>query len=57
MYIHEQQTRISQIDISTRIYDGAGEMIPFAIDAVTTLYLHFQPISREKKRVNLLGSH
>ena len=42
MYIHVKQNRISQIDIS--IYDGAGEMIPFVSDAVTTLYLHFQQI-------------
>ena len=42
MYIRVKQNRISQIDVG--IYDGAGEMVPFVSDAVTTLYLHFQQI-------------
>ena len=40
MYVHVQQNHISQIDIG--IYDGAGELVPFIDDAVTTLRLHFR---------------
>ena len=40
MYIKVCRDRISQIDIA--IYDGAGQLIPFASDSVTTLHLHFR---------------
>ena len=40
MYIKVSRDRISQIDIA--IYDGAGQLIPFVPDAVTTLHLHFR---------------
>ena len=40
MYIHVSQDRISQIDIA--IYDGAGQLVPFVADAVSTLRLHFR---------------
>lgn len=42
MYIGVSQVRISQIDIA--IYDGAGQLVPFVADAVTTLRLHFRQI-------------
>ena len=42
MYIRVKQNRISQIDIG--IYDGAGELVPFVADAVTTLNLHFRQL-------------
>ena len=41
MYIRVSHDRISQIDIG--IYDGAGQLVPFAADAVSTLRLHFRP--------------
>ena len=40
MYIKVCRDRISQIDIA--IYDGAGQLVPFVSDAVTTLHLHFR---------------
>lgn len=40
MYIKVCKERISQIDIG--IYDGAGQLVPFVSDAVTTLHLHFR---------------
>ena len=40
MYIKLCSNRLSQIDIA--IYDGAGQLVPFASDAVTTLHLHFR---------------
>ena len=42
MYIRVIQKRISQIDIA--IYDGAGKLVPFISDAVTTLNLHFRQV-------------
>ena len=42
MYINISRDHISQIDIG--IYDGAGKLIPFLHDAVTTLRLHFRQI-------------
>ena len=42
MYVPVIQNRISQIDIA--IYDGAGELVPFASDAVTSLRLHFRQL-------------
>lgn len=42
MYIHVKQNRVSQIDVS--INDGAGDLVPFVSDAVTTLRLHFRQI-------------
>ena len=42
MYINVSRAHISQIDIG--IYDGAGKLIPFLHDAVTTLRLHFRQI-------------
>ena len=40
MYVPVIQNPISQIDIA--IYDGAGELVPFVADAVTSLRLHFR---------------
>ena len=40
MYIKVCRDHISQIDIA--IYDGAGQLVPFVSDAVTTLHLHFR---------------
>ena len=40
MYIRVSRDRISQIDIA--IYDGAGQLVPFVHDAITTLHLHFR---------------
>ena len=42
MYIHVKQKHISQFDIA--IYDGAGDLVPFVNDVVTTLFLHFRPV-------------
>ena len=42
MYIRVLGDHISQIDIE--IYDGAGQLVPFVHDAVTTLRLHFRQI-------------
>ena len=42
MYIPIKQSHISQIDVA--IYDGAGQLIPFVRDAVTTLCLHFRQV-------------
>ena len=42
MYIRISQDRISQIDVA--VYDGAGQLVPFVADAVTTLRLHFRQI-------------
>ncbi|MEL7196453.1 MAG: hypothetical protein AAFO96_28755 [Bacteroidota bacterium] len=42
MYVPVIQNPISQIDIA--IYDGAGELVPFAGDAVTSLRLHFRQL-------------
>ena len=42
MYIRVNKDRISQIDIA--IYDGAGQLVPFASDAVTTARVHFHQI-------------
>ena len=42
MYVPVIRNPISQIDIG--IYDGAGEMVPFATDAVTSIRLHFQQV-------------
>ena len=42
MYIHVKQSRVSQIDVA--IYDGAGDIVPFVDDAVTTLCLHFRQV-------------
>ena len=42
MYIHVKQKHISQFDIA--IYDGAGELVPFVRDVVTTVSLHFRPV-------------
>ena len=42
MYIRVIQKRISQIDIA--IYDGAGKLVPFLSDVVTTLNLHFRKV-------------
>lgn len=42
MYVPVIQNPISQIDIA--IYDGAGEMVPFTSDAVTSLRLHFRQL-------------
>lgn len=39
MYVPVIAEHISQIDIA--IYDGAGELVPFTADAVTSLRLHF----------------
>ena len=40
-YVSVIQNDISQIDIA--IFDGAGELIPFAKNATTVLSLHFRP--------------
>ena len=40
MYVPVIQNPISQIDIA--IYDGAGQLIPFVADAVTSVRLHFR---------------
>jgi hypothetical protein len=40
MYIKVSRDRISQIDIA--IYDGAGKLVPFTYDAITTVQLHFR---------------
>ena len=42
MYVGMRRNRITQINIA--IYDGAGQLVPFASDAVTTLRLHFRQI-------------
>ena len=42
MYVRLLSNHISQIDIG--IYDGAGQLVPFVEDAVTTLRLHFRQI-------------
>ena len=42
MYVSVIRNPISQIDIA--IYDGAGELVPFATDAVTSIRLHFQQV-------------
>ena len=42
MYIRVKQNRVSQVDVA--IYDGAGELVPFVRDAVTTLNLHFHQL-------------
>ena len=42
MYVPVIQNPISQIDIA--IYDGAGELVPFATDAVSSLRLHFRQL-------------
>ena len=42
MYIHVARDRISQIDVG--IYDGAGQLVPFASNTVTTLRLHFRQL-------------
>lgn len=42
MYVSVISNPISQIDIA--IYDGAGQQIPFAAGAVTSLRLHFQQL-------------
>ena len=42
MYVPVIQNPISQIDIA--IYDGAGELVPFASEAVTSLRLHFRRV-------------
>ena len=42
MYVHVSRDRISQIDIG--IYDGAGQLVPFINDSVTTLRLHFRQL-------------
>ena len=40
-YVSVIRNDISQIDIG--IYDGVGELIPFAANAITVLRLHFRP--------------
>ena len=42
MYVPVIQNPISQIDIA--IYDGAGQLVPFATDAVTSIRLHFRQV-------------
>ena len=42
MYVHVSNDRISQIDIG--IYDGAGQLVPFIDQSVTTLRLHFRQL-------------
>lgn len=42
MYIRACRNRLSQIDIA--IYDGAGQLVPFVPNAVTTTRLHFRQI-------------
>ena len=42
MYVPVIKEHISQIDIF--IYDGAGELVPFSMDAVTSLRLHFRQV-------------
>ena len=42
MYVPVIQTSISQIDIA--IYDGAGALVPFTINAVSSLRLHFRQL-------------
>lgn len=42
MYVPLIKEHISQIDIF--IYDGAGELVPFSSDAVTSLRLHFRQV-------------
>ena len=42
MYVHVSHDRISQIDIG--IYDGAGQLVPFIDESVTTLRLHFRQL-------------
>lgn len=42
MYVSVIAEHISQIDIA--IYDGAGELVPFTSDAVTSLRLHFRQV-------------
>ena len=42
MYVPVIQNPISQIDIA--IYDGAGQLIPFVSDAVTSIRLHFRKV-------------
>jgi hypothetical protein len=42
MYVPVISEHISQIDIA--IYDGAGELVPFTTDAVTSLRLHFRQV-------------
>ena len=42
MYVPVIKEHISQIDIY--IYDGAGELVPFSTDAVSSLRLHFRQV-------------
>ena len=42
MYVPMPREHISQIDIV--IYDGAGKLVPFVHDSVTTLRLHFRQL-------------
>ena len=42
LYVPVIKEHISQIDIF--IYDGAGELVPFSSDAVTSLRLHFRQV-------------
>ena len=42
MYVPVIKEHISQIDMF--IYDGAGELVPFSSDAVTSLRLHFNQV-------------
>ena len=42
MYIRVIRDHISQIDIA--IYDGAGQLVPFVNNSVTSLRLHFRQI-------------
>ena len=42
MYVPVIKNPISQIDIG--IYDGAGQLVPFAADSVTSIRLHFRKV-------------
>ena len=42
MYVSVMQNPIHQIDI--QIYDGAGQLVPFSANAVTSLRLHFRQV-------------
>ena len=50
MYVPVTALRISQID--TGIYDGAGQLIPFNRDVVTTLVLHFWQVQCIACKIN-----
>ena len=42
MYVSMNQRKVSQIDIEIR--DGAGQLVPFHKDSITTIRLHFKQV-------------